>query len=239
MTAIATRLEANYPATNRGRDIKLWALWQTPFNNASTLLPTLEIMVVVVAFVLLIACANVGNLLLVRSFARRHEMTIRMAIGATGGRLLRQLLTEGLILAAFGATGGLMVAYWCRHALALLFPVRSGMAMFLPGEIDWHVMLLSSGICLMATLVLGLVPAFQSRNIDLAGALKSESSGITAARRSVDALGLGHVPGLPEFYFVGWSRALARESAKDSNHKPGLFHEEGGKNECATGGSGI
>ena len=183
ITAIATRLEATYPATNRGRNIKLWALWQTPFNNASTLLPTLEIMVVVVAFVLLIACANVGNLLLVRSFARRHEMTIRMAIGATGGRLLRQLLTEGLILAAFGATGGLMVAYWCRHALVLLFPVRSGMAMFLPGEIDWHVMLLSAGICLMATLVLGLVPAFQSRNIDLAGALKSESSGVTAARR--------------------------------------------------------
>jgi predicted permease len=183
MTAIATRLEANYPVTNRGRNIKLWALWQTPFNNARTLLPTLEIMVAVVAFVLLIACANVGNLLLVRSFARRHEMTIRMAIGATGGRLLRQLLTEGLILAAFGATGGLMVAYWCRHALVLLFPVRSGMAMFLPGDIDWRVMLLSAGICLMATLVLGLVPAFQARNIDLAGALKSESSGVTAARR--------------------------------------------------------
>ncbi len=85
VTAIATRLEADYPATNRGRNLQLWALWQTPFNNARTLLPTLEIMVVVVAFVLLIACANVGNLLLVRSFARRHEMTVRMAIGATAG----------------------------------------------------------------------------------------------------------------------------------------------------------
>jgi macrolide transport system ATP-binding/permease protein len=183
MTAIATRLEADYPATNRGRNIMLWALWQTPFNNAGTMLPTLEIMAAVVVFVLLIACANVGNLLLVRSFARRHEMSVRMAIGATGGRLLRQLLTEGMILAGLGAAGGLIVAYWCRHALGLLLPARSGIAMYLPGEIDWHVMLLSAGICLMATLVLGLVPAFQARNIDLAGALKADSSSVTTARR--------------------------------------------------------
>src|SRR5947209_6001866 len=76
--AIAARLQSSYPGTNRGRSIGIWPLWQTPFNNAHTLLPTLEVMVVVVAFVLLIACANVGNLLLVRSFARRHEMSVRM-----------------------------------------------------------------------------------------------------------------------------------------------------------------
>jgi len=181
LSAIAARLENNYSATNRGRGISLWPLWQTPFNNAGTLLPTLEIMLAVVAFVLLIACANVGNLLLVRSFARRREMTVRLAIGASRARLLQQLFTEGLILSAIGAAGGLLVAYWCRHALVLLLPARSGVAMYLPGEIDWRVMSLSAGICLIATLIVGLVPAFQTRNIDLAGALKAESTGVVGA----------------------------------------------------------
>jgi len=182
ISSVAKRLEADYPDTNRSRGIKLWPLWQTPFNNAGTLLPTLEIMLAVVAFVLLIACANVGNLLLVRSFARRHEMTVRLAIGAGPGRLLKQLLTEGLILSALGAAGGLFVAYWCRHALVLLFPARAGVAMHLPGEIDWRVLALSAGVCLITTLLVGLVPAIQAGKIDLAGALKADSGGAVGGR---------------------------------------------------------
>jgi macrolide transport system ATP-binding/permease protein len=185
ISAVANRLQVDYPATNRGRGIKLWLLWQTPFNNAGTLLPTLQIMLAVVAFVLLIACANVGNLLLVRSFARRREMTVRLAVGAGRGRLLRQLLTEGLLLSAFGAAGGILVAHWCRHALVLLFPARGGVTMHLPGEIDWRVVALSAGVCLIVTLIVGLVPAFQTRHIDLAAALKSESSGVVGARKTV------------------------------------------------------
>jgi len=185
ISAVANRLALDYPATNRGRGIQLWPLWQTPFNNAGTLLPTLEIMAAVVAFVLLIACANVGNLLLVRSFARRHEMNIRLAIGAGHSRLLRQLLTEGLLLSAFGAAGGLLVAYWCRHALVLLLPSRGGVAMHLPGEIDWRVLALSAGICLLVTIIVGVVPAFQIRNVDLAGVLKVESTGVVGAHKSV------------------------------------------------------
>src|SRR5580700_69678 len=182
ISSVAKRLESDYPDTNRGRGVMLWPLWQTPFNNAGTLLPTLEIMLAVVFFVLLIACANVGNLLLVRSFARRHEMTVRVAIGASRGRLLKQLLTEGLVLSSLGATGGLVVAHWCRHALVLLFPARAGVAMHLPGEIDWRVLAVSAGICLIATLLVGLVPAMQSGKIDLAGALKSDSAGVVGSR---------------------------------------------------------
>ena len=180
--AISGRLEAEYPATNRGRAIRFWPLWQTPFNNAGTLLPALEIMLAVVAFVLLIACANVGNLLLVRSFTRRHEMSVRLAVGAGRARLWKQLLTEGLVLSLFGAAGGLLVAYWCRHALVLLFPARGGVQMHLPGEIDWRVLALSAGVCLATTLLMGLVPALQTGKIDLAQSIKMESASVVGGR---------------------------------------------------------
>jgi macrolide transport system ATP-binding/permease protein len=182
ISAIAARLAADYPATNRGRGIKVWALWETPFNHAGELLPIFEIMVVVVMFVLLIVCANVGNLLLVRSFARRHEMTARLALGAGRGRLLRQLITEGLLLSACGAVGGLLVAYWCRHALVLLFPVRGGDVMYLPGEIDGRVLALSAAICIVVTLAVGLVPAFQTRHLALAETLKTGAAAVVGAR---------------------------------------------------------
>lgn len=223
ISAVAKRLEAAYPATNRGRSMQLWPLWQTPFNNARTLLPTLEIMVAVVFFVLLIACANVGNLLLVRSFARRHEMTVRLAIGASRGRLLKQLLTEGVILSAFGAVGGLIVAYWCRHALVLLFPARGGVSMHLPGEIDWRVLAVSAGVCLLATLVVGLVPALQSGRIDLAGALKSDSAGVVGSRgRAWVRSGLVVVQVSLSFVLLVGAGLLLQSLQKIRNSSPGF-----------------
>jgi macrolide transport system ATP-binding/permease protein len=183
ISAVAQRLETTYPATNRGRGIKLWPLWQTPFNNAGTLLPTLSIALAVVVFVLLIACANVSNLLLVRAFGRRHEMTVRLSVGAGRGRLLKQLLTEGFILALLAAAGGLLVANWCRNLLVLLLPARAGVSMFLPGDLDWRVLVLSAGVCLISTLLFGLVPALQTSKIDLASALKAESGGVVGGKR--------------------------------------------------------
>src|SRR6202040_4284571 len=121
-------------------------------------------------------------LLLVRSFARRHEMSVRLVIGAGTARLLRQLLTEGLVLSLFGAAGGLLVAYWCRHALVLLFPARGGVQMHLPGEIDWRVLALSAGVCLATTLLMGLVPTLQTGKIDLAQSMKMETAGVVGGR---------------------------------------------------------
>ncbi len=111
-------------------------------------------------------------------------MTIRLAIGAGPGRLLKQLLTESLLLSALGLAGGLLVANWSRNALGLLFPPRGGVSMYLPGEINWHVLALCAVVCLTATFILGIVPAFQSRDLNLAGALKSDSAGIVGGRRS-------------------------------------------------------
>jgi macrolide transport system ATP-binding/permease protein len=223
ISAIAGRLEHDYPLTNRGRGAQLWPLWQTPFNNARTLLPTLEIMLGVVLFVLLIACANVGNLLLVRSFVRRHEMTVRLAIGAGPGRLVRQLFTEGLILSALGAAGGLLAAHWCRHALVLLFPTRAGVRMYLPGEIDWRVLALSAGVCLSATLVLGLVPAFQSRKLDIAGALKADSAGVVGGRgRAWVRSGLVLVQVSLSFVLLVGAGLLLQSLQKIRNSSPGF-----------------
>ncbi|HXL22034.1 MAG TPA: ABC transporter permease [Candidatus Dormibacteraeota bacterium] len=182
ISAVAQRLEATYPETNRGRGIKLFPLYQTPFNNAGALAPTLGIALAVVVFVLLIACANVSNLLLVRSFARRHEMTVRLAIGAGPGRVIRQLFTESLILSAFAAVSGLLVAYWCRNLLVRLIPWR-GVPMYLGGQLDWRVFALSAGVCVLATLFFALVPALQSGKVDLASALKADSAGVVGSRR--------------------------------------------------------
>jgi macrolide transport system ATP-binding/permease protein len=224
---VAKRLEKDYPDTNRGRSVRLWPLWQTPFNNAATMLPTLEIMLAVVIFVLLIACANVGNLLLVRSFARRHEMTVRLAVGAGRGRLVRQLVTEGLILAALGAAGGLLVAHWCRHALVLLLPVRGGVAMHLPGEIDWRVLALSAGVCLIATLLLGLVPAMQTRDLDLAGALKAESGGVVGrGRRAWVRSGLVVMQVSLSFVLLVGAGLLLQSLQRIRNTSPGFSTHE-------------
>ncbi|MBV8810670.1 MAG: hypothetical protein JO033_18540 [Acidobacteriaceae bacterium] len=92
ISAVAKRLESDYPATNRGRGIRLYPLWRAPFNNARTLLPTLSIALGVAVVLLLIVCANVSNLLLVKAFGRRHEIALRLAVGAGRGRLLRQLV---------------------------------------------------------------------------------------------------------------------------------------------------
>ena len=182
ISSVATRLETDYLATNRGRGIKLLPLWKAPFNQASELLPMLEIALAVVFFVLLIACANVSSLLLVRSLGRRQEMAVRLAIGAKRGRLLRQLLTEGIVLSSLAALGGLFVAYLCRNLLVVFFPSSGGIVANLKGEIDWRVFAFSAGVCLVSTLLFGLVPAIQTSKLDLVASLKSESGSVFGAR---------------------------------------------------------
>jgi macrolide transport system ATP-binding/permease protein len=180
--AISQRLEKDYPDTNRGRDLSLAPLWRTPFNQAGNMTSTLAITMAVVFFVLLIACANVSNLLLARSLLRRHEMTMRLALGAGRRRLIKQLFTEGLLLAIIAAAGGISVAYWCRDALVLAFPSpAAGIVIDLPGQIDWRVLVFSVAICVGATMLFALVPAIQASHVDLSGALKAEGGGVVGS----------------------------------------------------------
>jgi len=109
-------------------------------------------------------------------------MTVRLSLGAGRGRLLKQLLTEGLILSALGAAGGLVVANWCRNLIMLFYPSRPGVIVNLPAELDWRVLVLSASVCLISTLLFGLVPAIQASRIDLAAAMKSESGSVVGGR---------------------------------------------------------
>src|SRR5947209_16389809 len=177
--AISQRLEKDYPETNRGQDLSLSPLWRTPFNQAGNMTSTLAITMAVVFFVLLIACANVSNLLLARSLLRWHEMTMRLALGAGRRRLIKQLFTEGLLLALVATIGGIAVAYWCRNALVLSFPSpAAGIVIDLPGQVDWRVLVVSAGICIVATLLFALVPAINASHVDISGALKSDGGGV-------------------------------------------------------------
>src|ERR1700724_773224 len=173
LSAIAKRLENDYPETDRGHEGGLLPLWKTPFNAAGGVSTTLGITAAVVFFVLLIACANVSNLLLARSLLRRDEMTMRLALGAGRRRLIKQLVTEGLLLSIVAAAGGIAVAYWCRNALVLAFPSPApGGVIDYPGQIDWRVLVVSAGICVLATLIFAVVPAIHASHVDLSGALK-------------------------------------------------------------------
>ncbi len=222
ISAVAHRLETNFPETNLGRGAELMPLWKTPFNNAGTLLPTLRIALAVVSLVLLIACANVGNLLLVRAFARRHEMTVRLSMGAGRGRLIRQLLTEGFVLSVFAALGGLFIANWCRNGMVLFFP-SNGRSAYLPAEFDWRVLALSGCVCMVATLLFALAPAMHASKIDLAAAMKSDAGGVVGGRgRATVRSGLVLVQVSLSFVSLVGAGLLLQSLVKMRNTDPGF-----------------
>src|SRR6478736_1130505 len=224
LNSIAQRLENDFPETNRGHEVQLVPLWRTPFNGAGDMSPTLAITMAVVFVVLLIACANVSNLLLARSLLRRHEMTMRLALGAGRRRLIKQLFTEGLFLSLIAALGGIAVAYWSRNALVLAFPPSvPGITIDYPGSMDWRVLLLSIAICIGSTMLFALVPAIQASHVDLSGALKSESSGmIGGSGRSRLRSVLVFVQVALSFVLIAGTGLLLRSLAQMQSSDPGF-----------------
>jgi predicted permease len=182
LATVARHLEELYPESNRARGIRLLPVWKSPFNPMEVLGSTLAVALVVVSAVLLIACANVGNLQLLKSFSRRHEMTVRLAVGAGQRRLLKQMLTEGLLLSTVATVFGIIAAYWARNGLAMIFPPRGSILLRLPATLDWRVLGVSAGVCLLATLLFGMAPAVLTSKVNLVDALKSEGGGVFGGR---------------------------------------------------------
>ncbi|HJW37863.1 MAG TPA: ABC transporter permease [Candidatus Udaeobacter sp.] len=224
LSAIAQRLENDFPETNRGQGFELFPLWKTPFNAVGNLSPTLAITTGVAFFVLLIACANVSNLLLARSLLRRHEMTMRLALGAGRRRLIKQLFTEGLLLSVIAAAGGIMVAYWCRNALVLVSPSRTpGITIDYPGQLDWRVLALSVAVCIGSTMLFALIPAIHASHVDLSGALKSEGSGVVGGSgRSRLRSVLVFVQVALSFVLIAGTGLLLRSLVQMQNSDPGF-----------------
>jgi len=150
----------------------------------------LELLVGVVGLVLLIACANVANLLLVRGSSRRKEIAVRIALGASRGRLIRQLLTESVLLATVGGALGVLFAVWIKNGLLLVSEWGGREMSALDPQIDLRVLAFTLGLSFLTGLVFGMLPALRATDLDLTPALKDAGRSSSAIGRSWLSKGL-------------------------------------------------
>ncbi len=151
----------------------------------------LTILMAITGLVLLIACANVANLLLARSAGRQREIAIRMALGLRRGRLMRQLLTESLVLSLTGAAVGILFARWGAELL-VHFLCRTNNRVFLDLTIDSRVLAFTAGIAIVTGLLFGLAPAWRGTRVDPQSAMKANARGIVSLNKPGSRFGLGN-----------------------------------------------
>ena len=181
MRTIAKQLEQAYPDVNKERSIALMSLEAAKSQGLAG--PTNEnlardvslLLLVASASILLIACANVANLLLARSTARQREMAVRLALGAGRGRIVRQLLTESILLGVIGGAGGVILAYCLGDVLIALLP-PTPFPITLNPQPDWRVLIFSFVVAVLSGVIFGLAPALQMARWNLNQGLRERAS---------------------------------------------------------------
>ena len=171
MTTIAARLSQQYPSSNEGKSAAVALMRDDMVSNVRL---TLYLLLGAVALVLLIACANIANLLLAKAAGRAREIAIRAAMGASRARIARQMLTESGLLAIAAGVLGLLTAFWCSAMLVRLAPADIPRL----GEIvaDWRVLAFTFGAAVVSTMIFGIAPALHAAGVDLNEALQQSGA---------------------------------------------------------------
>src|SRR5215471_15639866 len=186
---VAARLARDFPKTNEGIGARIVPIWKAQEGASSIVAWPLAVLGAACGLVLLIACANVANLLLARSASRQREFGIRIALGAGPGRLRRQSFSESLLLAALATVAGLPLALWFQNLPVHLAP-PTGVPVYLNTHPSVRVFLFAALVCLVSAQISGLPPAFQSLRRSVADALKQGGRGDTQSGHSRRISGL-------------------------------------------------
>ncbi len=174
------RIVKEYPDSHRGpNQITLDPLYRSPFGTNIFMYKTLPMLLALAAVLLLLGCANVANLLLVRSVARRRELALRLSMGAGRWRLLRQLLVESLLLALVGGGVAMLLTGWTAGTLAAFIPNNANLPLAINGYADRRVLAVTVVISILAALIFGALPALRSSNLAPITVLKEEAGSMS------------------------------------------------------------
>ena len=225
LTVLAQQLRAAHPEIHESfaRVTTIPAYGIRAFEGmARTLLPVfafLGVLTILSGLVLLIGCANIAGLLVGRAASRRHEIALRLALGAGRGRLVRQMLTESLVLAAAGGVTGVILSSWLSGSVnALVAQLPIGAALDL--RTDGRVLMYAAALCLVTTVVFGLAPARGASRVEVVSSLKETSVAATGRQRLRRLLVAGQVAGTAALLI--WSGLFVRSLSRITDVNPGF-----------------